>query len=214
MSIDAYPYLHRDPAPGAPLVFAFHGTGGDESQFFGLIRDMLPDAGVVSPRGDVSERGANRFFRRTGEGVYDMPDLAMRTERMAGFVVAHRARHPRSPAVGLGYSNGANILASTILHAPALYDRAVLMHPLVPWEPAPDPRLAALDILITAGERDPVCPWPLTKALVDFFGAQGSRVGVSLHPGGHEVSRGELADVEAFLKNAAGAPLTGSAPTA
>ncbi len=80
MSIDAYHALVRAPDTGAPLVFAFHGTGGDETQFFGLVRQIAPRAGVVSPRGDVSERGAARFFRRTGEGVYDMADLAVRTE--------------------------------------------------------------------------------------------------------------------------------------
>ncbi len=53
----------------------FHGTGGDENQFFGLAEQLLPEATIVSPRGDVSEYGAARFFRRTGEGVYDMEDL-------------------------------------------------------------------------------------------------------------------------------------------
>ncbi len=36
---------------------------------------------ALLPRGDVSEFGANRFFRRTGEGVYDMDDLHLRTEK-------------------------------------------------------------------------------------------------------------------------------------
>ncbi len=63
-------------APGAPLVFTFHGTGGDESQFHDVARQILPDAHVISPRGEVLEHGMNRFFRRSGEGVYDMADLA------------------------------------------------------------------------------------------------------------------------------------------
>ena len=63
-------------SPGGPLLFAFHGTGGDENQFVSLGRDLVPGATIVSPRGDVSEFGAARFFRRTGEGVYDMDDLA------------------------------------------------------------------------------------------------------------------------------------------
>lgn len=208
MSLDAYSHLRHDPAPGAPLVFAFHGTGGDEHQFFGLIREILPEAGIVSPRGDVSEHGANRFFRRTGEGVYDMRDLAARTEKMAGFVAAHRAAHPDAPVVGLGYSNGANILASVVFHAPALFNRAVLMHPLIPWTPAPDARLAPLDVLITAGQRDPICPWPLSQALIDFFRAQGSSVATSIHPGGHEVRQSELGDVETFLRTTAGGGAT------
>ena len=55
---------------------------------------MLPDAGVVSPRGDVSELGAARFFRRTGEGVYDMANLARATAKMASFVDGIKAQHP------------------------------------------------------------------------------------------------------------------------
>ena len=112
MSLNAYKHVATYPAPGAPLVFAFHGTGGDEHQFTGLIEQILPNAGVVSPRGDVSEHGANRFFRRTGEGVYDMADLAARTAKMRGFIRAHREANDGAPVFGLGYSNGANILAS------------------------------------------------------------------------------------------------------
>ena len=48
-----------------------------------VLEQLSPKAGVVSPRGDVSEHGAARFFRRTAEGVYDMADLAQRTETMA-----------------------------------------------------------------------------------------------------------------------------------
>ena len=90
MSLTLYHYLAKPPAPGAPLVFAFHGTGGDEHQSFGLIEQILPAAGILAPRGDVSEHGANRFFRRSGEGVYDMADLARRTSRMAAWLLGRK----------------------------------------------------------------------------------------------------------------------------
>ena len=98
MSIKTYHALTKAPKPDAPLIFVFHGTGGDEHQFFDLAQQLSPKAGVVSPRGDVSEHGAARFFRRTAEGVYDMADLAQRTETMAAFVAAHKAQHPEAPA--------------------------------------------------------------------------------------------------------------------
>jgi phospholipase/carboxylesterase len=72
---------------------------------------LVPGAHVVSPRGEVSEHGALRFFRRTGEGVYDMEDLARRTATVGEFVAEEVARTGASRVVGLGYSNGANILA-------------------------------------------------------------------------------------------------------
>ena len=64
MSYDSYVHRVRPGAPGAPILFVFHGTGGDENQFYDFGSRLLPTATVVSPRGDVSEQGAARFFRR------------------------------------------------------------------------------------------------------------------------------------------------------
>ena len=193
MSEQAYIALATPPEAGAPLVFAFHGTGGDEHQFFELAQRLVPGAGVISPRGDVSEFGAARFFRRTGEGVYDMDDLATRTQTMAGFVAAHKAKHPDTPIYGFGYSNGANILASVMMAHPDLFDRVGLLHPLIPWQPAAAPALKGRKILITAGQRDPICPWPMSAALIDWSKAQGADFQTHIHQGGHELQQGEIA---------------------
>lgn len=199
MSRDAYHHAAKSPEPGAPLIFAFHGTGADESQFAGLITQLRPDAGFVAPRGDVSENGGNRFFRRMGEGVYDMDDLALRTVRMADFIAAHKAAHPDTPVFGLGYSNGANILASVLFDHPALFDRTVLMHPLIPWTPPRQPGLAGRRILITAGRHDPICPLPMTKALETWFADQGAQVELVLQDGGHDVAQAELSALKVAL---------------
>jgi phospholipase/carboxylesterase len=199
MTASAYLHRFKAPSPGAPLLFAFHGTGGDENQFFGLLAQILPDAGLVAPRGDVSENGANRYFRRTGEGVYDMPDLAARVGKMAGFIAAHKAAHPGAPVFGMGYSNGANILAAVMLTHPDLIDRAALLHPLIPWTPDDQPGLKDKRILITAGQRDPICPTPLTEALARYFAAQGAEVSTTVHSGGHEMQQSDITALQEFL---------------
>lgn len=181
----------------APVLFTFHGTGGNEVQFHELGQNLMPGARVVSPRGDVSEHGALRFFHRTGEGVYDMDDLARRRDAMAGFM-ATRADGANGVA-GLGYSNGANILAAVLLHSPDMVDRAVLLHPLIPWQPEPQPGLAGRRILITAGRRDPICPAPETERLASYLDAQGAEVMLHWHPGGHEITRDEIDAAAAFL---------------
>lgn len=192
MTLDVYHAQTRAPQPGAPLIFAFHGTGGGEAQLFALAAQLVPGAGIVAPRGDVSEHGAARFFRRTGEGVYDMADLARARTKMAGFVAAHRAANPGTPVYGFGYSNGANILAALLLEGERLFDRAALLHPLIPWAPGPNPALAGVPVLVTAGARDPICPLPLTKALVAHLEAEGAEVSLQVHPGGHELHQSEL----------------------
>jgi len=198
MSLDAYKYA---AAPGAgALVFAFHGTGGDERQLAPLARQIWPQAAIVAPRGDVSEHGALRFFRRKAEGVYDFEDLERRTAAMVDFVRAHKARIGGGPVAGLGYSNGANILASVVFAAPALFDEVALMHPLIPWTPAEDPGLAAARVLITAGRRDPICPPDLTRALADFLARQGAEVRTEWHDGGHELRESEIAALASWRR--------------
>lgn len=202
MATDLYHHLARPGAEGTALVFAFHGTGGDEHQFTGLIDQILPGAGIVAPRGDVSEHGASRFFRRRAEGLYDMEDLRARTRQMTAFLRAHVQANPGRPRYAMGYSNGANILASVLFEAPDLFDRVVLMHPLIPWTPQPQPGLAGREILLTAGRRDPICPLPQTEVLAAWFRAQDALLEVALHEGGHEITQAELNAVADFLRRA------------
>lgn len=200
MTKNEYLSFRREGVAGSPVVIAFHGTGGNEHQFTGLIDQILPDAGIVAPRGDVSEFGANRFFRRTGEGVYDMDDLHLRTEKMLGFISEVREQNPGREIYALGYSNGANILASMLFRDPNLFDRAALMHPLIPWTPEPQPALSGKRVLITAGEVDPISPLKLSKSLIEWFKAQGADVKSLIAPGGHEIRPVELESLRNFLQ--------------
>jgi len=198
MAITAYHSYHHGGAASAPVVIAFHGTGGDEHQFVELVHDVLPDASLMAPRADVSEFSANRFFRRTGEGVYDMQDLAFRTGKMLGFVESIRSRYTGRPIYALGYSNGANILAAMLFERPGLFDRAALLHPLIPWTPRPQPGLRGRPVFISAGENDPICPLPRSLELIDWFAAQGASVETLIEPGGHSIGPQELAGLEGF----------------
>lgn len=200
MTIESYKHRIEDGGENAPLLFTFHGTGGDEHQFPDLGRDLMPSATIVSPRGDVSEGGALRFFRRTAEGVYDMEDLAMRTERMAGFIEAVVAERRPSAVVGLGYSNGANILASVVFARPDLFAGAVLMHPLIPFQPQVKGSLSGTSILITAGRKDPICPPNLTNRLESYLEGLNAHVETVWHDGAHEVRPVEIEAARQFLR--------------
>ncbi len=195
---ESYAYHAEGRAEGKPLVFVFHGTGGTENQFVPLVRELVPGAAIVAPRGDVSEHGALRFFRRSGQGVYDMADLARRTAAMTKFIEAHVGIARPTRVLGLGYSNGANILASVIFGRPALFDKAVLMHPLIPWTPEPAP--VTTEVLITAGEHDPIAPAEETRRLEAWFRDQGAAAETRWHPGGHEIGREEIAAIAQFLR--------------
>jgi phospholipase/carboxylesterase len=183
----------------SPLIFTFHGTGGTSQQFHGFASALMPTAHVISPAGDVNEGGAARYFRRAAEGVYDMADLAQRTEAMRTFMQSHVARLNPSKVIVLGYSNGANIAASVMLSGTRIVDKAVLLHPLIPWTPAPQPSLQGVDVLVTAGRRDSICPAPQTQAFADYLIGQSASLKMKWHDGGHEISQEEIDAITDFV---------------
>lgn len=199
MNTDSYIQKILEGRAGGPLLFVFHGTGADENQLLAVARQLMPEATIVSPRGDVSEHGAPRFFRRMGEGVYDMEDLAARTAKMAGYVQAHKEERRPSAVLGMGYSNGANILASVVFEQPELFDGVVLMHPLIPFQPQVKGTLDNLSVLMTAGRRDPICPAPLTEQLSEALVSHAAAVDTVWHEGGHEVRPEEFEAARHFL---------------
>lgn len=199
MAIDDYEHITSLGTRGGPLLFVFHGTGGNEHQFVSLGRGLLRQATIVSPRGDISEQGSARFFRRSGEGNYDMGDLARATDKMTRFVRSQIKVHRPSRVFGLGYSNGANILASTIFAAPDLFDVAALMHPLIPFAPNIRGSLADTHILITAGRNDRVCPPNLTSRLESHLLSHEANVSLFWHEGGHEMRPEEIDATQALF---------------
>ena len=79
---------HRwEPREGATrTLLLLHGTGGDENDLIPLGDILDPAANLLSPRGQVTEQGMPRFFRRLAAGVFDMEDLRARTHELADFV--------------------------------------------------------------------------------------------------------------------------------
>lgn len=201
MSADAYVHEIRPGArKDATLLVLLHGTGGSASDLLPLGRRLLPEAALLAPQGDVSERGAARFFRRTAEGVYDRQDLARAVAKLAGFVQAHRDRSAPLAVIGLGYSNGANILAASLFAEPALWDAAVLMHPLIPFEPEIAGSLKGKPLLVTAGRHDPICPPALTGRLAARLEAAGADLALEWHEGAHEPRQSEVDAAGSFLR--------------
>ena len=144
--------------PGAPTLLLLHGTGGNEHDLLPLAAELLPGAGVLSPRGKVLEHGMPRFFRRLAEGVFDLEDLQLRTAELADFVTAAAAHYEfdRARVIAVGFSNGANIAGEPAAAAPGVLRRAVLFRAMVPLVPDPLPSIPRTPVLMSNGRADPI----------------------------------------------------------
>jgi len=142
----------------------------------------------------VRERGAPRFFRRLAEGVFDQEDLARRTDEPADFVVAAVANYQlaRDGIIAVGYSNGANVAASLLLRRPGVLRGAVLLSPMVPFEPDRPPDLRSTAVFISAGRTDPIAPAAQAERLAGLLQRAGAEVTLHWTDGGHAISNGAM----------------------
>jgi phospholipase/carboxylesterase len=187
-----------------PVLLLLHGTGGNEEDLLPLAQMISPDSSVLSVRGNVSENGMPRFFRRLAEGVFDEEDLIFRTKELNDFIEdsANKYNFDRKNIVAVGYSNGANIAGSLIFHNENALKGAILHHPMVPRRGIELPDLANLPVFIGAGKNDPICPPEETEELEKILTNAGASVHVKWENMGHQLSRAEVEEAaEWFSRN-------------
>jgi len=156
-----FQHVYRAATEAAPYyLLLLHGTGGNEHGMVPLADVIAPGAGIVSPRGQVNEQGAPRFFRRFAEGVLDVEDWRVRSEALADFVTSICAQHEISPKtlLAVGYSNGANIAQGLLLLRPEVLGGAVLLRPMFITDDVPVNDLTERPILLLGGSNDQMIP--------------------------------------------------------
>ncbi|RNL86878.1 alpha/beta hydrolase [Halostreptopolyspora alba] len=195
--------FHPASDPAAPTLLLLHGTGADEHDLLGLGRALAPEAALLSPRGRVNENGANRWFRRLREGVYDVDDVIARTHELAGFVetAVERYQLGRDRLVAVGFSNGANIAAATLLLRPGLLRGAALFAAGAPLQDREPDRveLAGTSVFVSAGESDMMIPIDQARLLATQLTDRGAEVELREHPGGHALPPAVLARAGEWL---------------
>ncbi|KPB06529.1 alpha/beta hydrolase [Bacillus sp. CHD6a] len=176
------------------VLLLLHGTGGTEQDLLPLADMIDPQASVLSVRGNVSENGMPRFFRRLSEGVFDEEDLIFRTKELHDFIDEAAAKYEfdRSNVIAVGYSNGANIAGSLLFHYKNTLKAAVLYHPMVPRRGVELPNLSETPVFIGAGKNDPICPAAETDELSKMLKNAGSKVEVHWEYQGHQLTHSEV----------------------
>lgn len=186
----------------APPLLLLHGTGGDEHDLVPLARKLSPGSALLSPRGDVNEHGARRFFARLAEGVFDPAEVTRRTVALAGFIADATARHgiAADRLIALGFSNGANIAATLLQLRPEALAGAILLRPMVVLDqPAATGSLAGKRILIANGVHDPIVPADHPSRLAALLRAGDATVSLNTAAGGHNLTPGDIAVAQKFL---------------
>lgn len=188
----------------APPLLLLHGTGGNEHDLIPLASRLAPGSPLLSPRGNVNESGSNRFFRRFGEGVFDLNDVRDRTAALAEFIAAASLHHHfrAGSLIALGFSNGANIAATLLQLHPTALGGAILLRPMVVLdEPAAADSLTGKRVLIASGNHDPLVTADHPVRLAAHLQSGGAKVTLHTSTAGHGLVSADIESAQAFLNS-------------
>lgn len=177
-----------------PTLLILHGTGGNELDLLPIAGRIDETASVLSVRGNVSENGMPRFFKRLAEGIFDEEDLIFRTKELNEFLdeAAEKYEFDRDNMIAIGYSNGANIAASLLFHYQNALKGAILHHPMVPRRGIELPNLSEKAVFIAAGTNDPICPPEESEELQSLLEKANAKVEIRWENNGHQLTAGEV----------------------
>jgi len=196
MDFQPLKYIYRPASDkNAYTLLLLHGTGGDEIDLLPLADNFGSNINVLSLRGNVSEAGMPRFFRRLGMGIFDEKDLEFRTGEMLSFLekLATEKDFSLNKLIALGYSNGANIAGSILSLYPDLLSGAVLYRPMQPYKVMPDNNsLKRTPVFISHGIADPTIDPAMTRHYLHILTTNGFDVESHTVNAGHNLSAGDI----------------------
>lgn len=194
-------HIYKRGIEDQPVFVLLHGTGGDETSLLSVAAYLNTDASILSVRGTVQENGANRYFKRLAEGVYDEEDLYARGEELCSFIIQASEQYDfkLSDVVLIGFSNGANIAINLLLQDQSAFKRAILMAPMYPV----DTRHLTEDksdmrVFVSMGRFDPICTVSDSLHVVSLFEERQAHV-TQVWTQTHEVTRAILDQAKIWL---------------
>lgn len=192
---------------GAPTVVLLHGSGGDETSLVALGHAIAPGAALLSPRGNVLDRGSARFYAKPGNPSASDADVEARTLELAAFIqkAAEHYNAPK-PLVLAGFSNGANMALHLLLYARMKWAGAVLMRGMATDQHHSEPTLNQTPVLLLSGLADPIVQADQTEELANQLRAAGGQVTLHWEETGHNLCQGDVLMAFDWLRRFYSAP--------
>jgi predicted esterase len=198
-------FLHRfvpaSDETSTETLLVLHGTGGDENDLVGIGQAIAPGSAILSPRGNVLENGAPRFFKRLAEGVFDPQEVHSRGQELARFIRRATVHYglDANRIFALGYSNGANVASTVMLIEPGLLHGGIFLRPMFVYEPDRPGDLSGSAVLISAGRMDPIVPTKSVEKLRDLLQSAHADVTLNWQLAGHNLVPSEVREAAEWL---------------
>ncbi|OYR21763.1 alpha/beta hydrolase [Brucella thiophenivorans] len=159
------------------VIVLLHGSGGNEASLVPMASKIWPRATLLGVRGRVMQDGGTRWYKRITPVKFDQKDVKLEANAFVTFLtrLADEKDLDLPHATFVGYSNGANLLAATMMLHPDLVKRAVLMRSMPVLDNVSVANLGKTRVLTITGEEDKLYS-PFAPALSALLRAGGAKV--------------------------------------
>lgn len=188
--------------PNGRMLILLHGSGVDETTLVPLARQIGPDDAVMAVRGRIPQEGGMRWFKRITPTQFDQKSIRTEAAAFADFLaeLSFAERLDLSRTVFLGYSNGANLISSTMLLHPGLIRQAVLLRAMPVLDQAPSTNLSGTRVLVVGGASDETYG-PYIPALAALLERHSATVESHVVPLGHEFGTEDVIAARRWLQD-------------
>ena len=166
-----------------------------------LARAILPTARIIAPRGLIDQSGERRWFRKLTPTSFEQESILAEAPFFSRFLdgLAKREQLDEASTLFLGYSNGGNLLHSTMLLHPGRIRRAALLRCMPVLSRAPATDVSGSQLVVLAGDADQTYG-PHSSRLVTLLRRRGAGVRSRTVKAGHIFGDQDAAEIRAWLK--------------
>nr|WP_315293701.1 alpha/beta hydrolase [Mammaliicoccus lentus] len=172
-------HIFKQGEQGKPVFLLLHGTGGDERDLLPLAEMLDPSYNVLSVKGEISENGMARYFKRRAEGDYDLEDLEYRGQKLYDFIKESSKEYEFNleDVILVGFSNGSNMAINLILRESTPFQKALLFAPLYPLDLQDNQKdLSNFKVFLSMGKQDPIVTQEQSEQVIEIFKERGAEV--------------------------------------
>ena len=172
-------HIFKQSEQGKPVFLLLHGTGGDERDLLPLAEMLDPSYNVLSVKGEISENGMARYFKRRAEGDYDLEDLEYRGQELYDFIKESSKEYEFNleDVIPVGFSNGSNMAINLILRESTPFQKALLFAPLYPLDLQDNQKdLSNFKVFLSMGKQDPIVTQEQSERVIEIFKERGAEV--------------------------------------
>ncbi|WP_239723866.1 alpha/beta hydrolase [Mammaliicoccus sp. R-M62] len=172
-------HIFKQGEQGKPVFLLLHGTGGDERDLLPLAEMLNPSYNVLSVKGEISENGMARYFKRRAEGDYDLEDLEYRGQELYDFIKESSKEYEFNleDVIPVGFSNGSNMAINLILRESTPFQKALLFAPLYPLDLQDNQKdLSNFKVFLSMGKQDPIVTQEQSERVIEIFKERGAEV--------------------------------------